>query len=86
MKIPHTASPTQAAHVSPTRAGTVHLEGWPDPDPEPGSAVCPTCGRPLFPPQASAVLDLLLAADEAIGTARAAIGTLKAVVERTVVP
>jgi len=75
----------QAAHVSPAPGGTVHVEPWPDDDPEPGAATCPTCGRALFPPTASAVLDLLVTAHEALWTAHEAIGTLKAVVERAVV-
>ena len=67
--------------------------GWPDNDPEavppvltPGTAVCPTCGRALFPPQASLVLDFLVTAQDALGTAHEAIGTLKATVERLVAP
>jgi hypothetical protein len=52
----------------------------------PGTAVCPTCGRALFPPQASLVLDLLVTAQDALGTAHEAIGTLKATVERLVAP
>jgi hypothetical protein len=67
--------------------------GWSDNDPEPvppgfapGTAVCPTCGRALFPPHASMVLDLLVTAQDALGTAHEAIGTLKATVEKTVVP
>jgi hypothetical protein len=48
--------------------------------------VCPTCGRALFPPQASLVLDFLVTAQDALGTAHEAIGTLKATVERLVAP
>jgi hypothetical protein len=51
-----------------------------------GPEVCPTCHRPWFPPTASLVLDLLVTAHEATQTAQECLRTLKATVERTVVP
>ena len=89
MTVPRKSHPKQHPGTTPLP----HVEAaWPDNDPEPvpavcvpGPAVCPTCGRALFPPQASLVLDLLLTAQDALGTAQACIGTLKDVVERTAV-
>jgi hypothetical protein len=51
-----------------------------------GTSVCPCCKRPWFDPAASMVLDLLVTAHKATQTAQAYISTLKATVERTVVP
>ena len=67
------------------RGGTVDIELWPH-DADPGNAICPACHRAALTPSASAVLDTLLAANDAIGTAAQCLKILKDVVERSALP
>ena len=69
------------------------LEPWPDNDPEPvpglnpgGTGHCPTCTCPQFETRTSCILDLVVDLHEALETATAQVGTVRAILEEGVLP
>jgi hypothetical protein len=69
------------------------LAPWPANDPEPvpgvntgGTRHCRTCTCHQFDTRTSRVLDLVVTLHEALGTAHAQVGTMRAILEAEVLP
>jgi hypothetical protein len=68
--VPHDDTPHKPPRTIPVAA----LERpFPDNDPAPGPAICPTCGKPLFDVRTSGLLDYVLLAKDVLADLQAAL-------------